>query len=277
MSAAMNSGAQPVDVLYILGPGHCGSTLLNLCLDRHSRVMGVSEIVTLNGKRPGYSGDEDALAIPFWTEVDRVMRASRNGALTEVAFNLGRVPSFDKPKAVALNHAAAQAVLSVSGKQILADASKDPHRLMELLKSPLFRVRVIYLVRDGRAVVHAYRRKYGTWFRGWRKLKRIERVARRMRAQHGSDAWLTIRYEDMVTDLKGTLRYICDFADIDFEADMLEPDTASFNGLGGNRLRKRPVERITLDSAWKMEMSRPVRAFTALAVAGFNARHGYRG
>ena len=32
---------QPVDVLYILGPGHCGSALLKLCLDRNSRAIAI--------------------------------------------------------------------------------------------------------------------------------------------------------------------------------------------------------------------------------------------
>jgi hypothetical protein len=96
-----------------------------------------------------------------------------------------------------------------------------------------------------------------------------------MMARNGSDNWLTIRYEDMVTDLEATLRQICHFVDIDFEAAMMEPDTTAFNGLGGNRLRKRPVEHIELDTAWRTEMSGIVRSFTAVAVAGFNARHGY--
>jgi hypothetical protein len=69
--ARADQASDPVDILYVIGPGHCGSTLLNLFLDRHSRVAGVSEIVTLNRNRPGYSGDEDALAVPFWGEVNR--------------------------------------------------------------------------------------------------------------------------------------------------------------------------------------------------------------
>jgi hypothetical protein len=94
-------------------------------------------------------------------------------------------------------------------------------------------------------------------------------------AQHGAENWLTIRYEDLVTDLEGTLRRICDFMGIGFEMAMTQPDTSDFNGLGGNRLRKRPVERITLDTAWQVEMSAARKAITALAVLGFNRRHGY--
>ena len=64
----------PVELIYILGPGHCGSTLLNLCLDKHSSVIGVSEIITLNRKIPGWSGEENILESNFWSNVDNLMQ-----------------------------------------------------------------------------------------------------------------------------------------------------------------------------------------------------------
>lgn len=266
---------EPVDVLYILGPGHCGSTLLNLCLDRSSSVIGVSEIVTLNRRKPGWSGDENALTHPFWEHVDANLRGQSGLTLSEVPFNLRAVRANSLPGALEQNYAAFRSVLSVSGKRIVADASKSPERLSALMGSPLFRVQVIYLVRDGRAVVHAYRRKYGAWRRGYFKLIRVDRAARNMVAQCGGRNWLTIRYEDMAAHLDATLRRICDFSGIEFEERMLSPDTATFKGLGGNRLRKRPVEPITPDIAWESEMPRIVRNLTAVAVHGFNRRNGY--
>ena len=56
---------------------------------------------------------------------------------------------------------------------------------------------------------------------------------------------------------------------------MLTPDTSSFNGLGGNRLRKRPIEDINLDTVWKTEMPKLIRTFTKFTVSSFNRRHGY--
>ena len=266
---------EPLDIIYILGPGYCGSTLLNLCLDRHSAITGVSEIVKLNRKRPGWSGDENAMDSPFWNVVDQVLRESEAFGLGDIPFHLAATPQGAGEAVLAQNHAALRAVLSVSCKRIVADASKDLRRLEKMLQSPLFRVRVIYLVRDGRAVVHAYRRKYGDWWSPWRKLMQLDRSAHELKAQHNPKAWLTVRYEDMVKDLERTLGRICDFSNISFETDMLKPDTRTFNGLGGNRLRNRPIEKVKLDTAWQTEMSPSIRMLTALAVWKFNHRHGF--
>ena len=57
---------------------------------------------------------------------------------------------------------------------------------------------------------------------------------------------------------------------------MLHPDTSHFNGIAGNRIVTRPIDKIKLDTAWKTEISILMRAFTALAVYRFNLRYGYR-
>ena len=79
---------KPIDIIYILGAGHCGSTLLSLCLDRHKSVIGLSEIITLNRKSPGWSGSKFVLSDHFWSEVNRDMRERCGERLSEVPFNL---------------------------------------------------------------------------------------------------------------------------------------------------------------------------------------------
>ena len=266
---------KPVEILYILGAGHCGSTLLNLCLDKHSDVVGVSEIITLNSKSPGWSGEKYVLDEKYWSEVDRVMHEKHNKNLAEVPFNLkASLPFYNL--ALQSNKEALEAILEISKKSIISDASKNSKRLEALLQSKSFKVRVIYLVRDGRAIVHAYRRKYKSCWPGLYNLISTDSAARRLMAKYGSENWLTIRYEDMATDLEGTLRNICSFSKINYESLMLHPDTSNFNGLGGNRLIKRPIDKIILDNVWQTEMPTMVRAFTSFIVANFNRRYGYK-
>ena len=114
-----------------------------------------------------------------------------------------------------------------------------------------------------------------TWFPGWKKLVRIDKAARDLATKHGNDNWLVIRYEDMASDLEGTLRRVCEFSGISFESAMLKPQTSEFNGVGGNRLRKHPVKKIVLDEDWKKDMPKIILAFTALSVRRFNSRYGY--
>ena len=265
----------PVDLLYILGAGHCGSTLLNLCLDRHSSVFGVSEIISLNRKSPGWTGNKYILTDPFWSKVDRYMHEQYSEKLSKVSFNLKKsTPSYDL--AIKRNKVALDSILNVSKKKIICDASKNSKRLNALLESKLFRVRVIYLVRDGRAIVHAYRRKYRSWWPGLFNLIRTDHASRQLMNKFGSKNWLIVRYEDMAADLENTLRKICNFAQIKFETEMLYPDTSNFNGIGGNRLINKPVNKIVLDNAWQTEMSRIARSFTSIVVSKFNRRHGYK-
>lgn len=271
-----NASEDPIDVLYIFGPGHCGSTLLNLCLDQHSEVLGVSEIVTLNRKKAGWSHDEYVLDSPFWSKVAEQMLEEPEGVeLESVPFNLTRLGGREVSAALEANQAAFRAMLTVANKRIVSDASKEPQRLRALLSSPLFRVRVVYLVRDGRAVVHAYRRKYKRWFTGWRKLVRTDFVARHLMSEVPSDTWLTVRYEDLATKPETTLRKICDFMGVSFESAMLKPDSRNFKGVGGNRLRKRPVDGIVLDTAWRDEMKPTAQTFAAVIVSRYNRRYGY--
>lgn len=271
-----NTSEEPIDVLYIFGPGHCGSTLLNLCLDQHSEVLGVSEIVTLNRKKAGWSHDEYVLDSPFWSKVAEQMLEGPGGVdLASVPFNVTRLHGHEVSAALEANQVAFRAMLTVANKRIVADASKEPHRLRVLLSSPLFRVRVVYLVRDGRAVVHAYRRKYKRWFTGWRKLVRTDFVARYLMSKVPSDTWLTVRYEDLATKPENTLKKICDFMEVTFESAMLKPDSSNFNGVGGNRLRKRPVDGIVLDTAWQDEMKPAAKAFATVTVSRYNHRYGY--
>ena len=265
----------PINILYILGPGHCGSTLLNLCLDTHSSVIGVSEIISLNRKLPGWSGDEYVLKNYFWSKVNHKMKEKYGLPISAVPFDLNLSQN---TKDIALHHnkLALETILDVSGKSIISDSSKNPNRLDDLLGSKLFNIRVIYLVRDGRAVVNAYRRKYNSFIVGWRNLTRIDNAVKRLKEKYGSKNWLTVHYEDLATNLEGTLRKICKFSEIKFEIRMLSPDTSNFNGLGGNRMRKQPIDNIKLDTAWKNEMSGLAKIFTSLIVSSFNRKHGYK-
>lgn len=268
----------PIDVLYLLGPGHCGSTLLNLALDRHPEVLGLGEIVALNRAKPGFAGEENILSSLFWQAVAADYEAAGAGRFDAVPFHCRADALSDPARAKAwatANRSALASTAAVSRKPIMADSSKDARRLQALLRVPGLRVRVIYLVRDGRAVVHAYSRKYHRWSLGYRKMMRIDRDAERLRARHPECGWLTLRYEDLATDMEGVLRQTCAFAGIAFDPAMLALDTASYRGIGGNRMRRRPVEAIVLDEAWKSEMPRLQRVFTAIAVRSFNRRHGY--
>ena len=174
------------------------------------------------------------------------------------------------------NRAAMNSILNISQKKIICDASKNSKRLNVLLENRFFNVRVIYLVRDSRAIVHSYRRKYGSWWPGLFNLIKTDLASRQLIKKFGSKNWLKVRYEDMTTDLENTLRQICNFAEIRFEQNMLYPDTSKFDGLGGNRIINSPIRNIEIDNKWEIEMPTVIRSLTTLIMSNYNRRHGYR-
>lgn len=267
----------PIDILYIIGMGHCGSTLLTLCLDRHPDVIGIGEISTLNQHKPGWSGEHDILQQPFWRKVARDYVEGTGDAFEEIPFNYAgdRLHRHEFPAVDRANFEAARSILSASQRRLIVDASKNVNRLRALINSPYFNVKVIHLVRDARAHIHAYRRKKVSWAGGFAKLLVKEYKIRRLQAQSPQTPWRVVRYEDFATSTQATLEEICGFCDIPFTPDLLHPDTACFRGIGGNRLRKRPVEAIRLNESWRNDISPAMLRMLTLMTSHYNRRYGY--
>lgn len=265
-----------LEVLYTLGAGHCGSTLLNLALDRHSQIVGVSEIINLNQFRSGQAGGIDLCDEPFWLSVAQAYNASNPNVFWDISFDarvIGKSISAEVWRKK--NLYALQSVAYVTGKPIIADSSKDPRRLAALLRIPGISIKVIYLVRDARALVHSYDRKYKSWRHGARKLARHDRLAMRIKKKMPAEDWLTLRYEDLATHFEQSLREVCTFAGVSFDTAMLKPDTANYKGIGGNRIRNSPVRSIKRDDAWLQEMAGWKQALTGLVFFRYNLRNGY--
>lgn len=140
---------EKVPVVYILGRGHSGSTLLDLCLGGLAEVESVGEIATLAGafrRDDACTCGERLSRCPYWREV--LTQAGR--AIGEPLENLadihpvksGRSPlrrALDTPlqkgdsdKVAAMgarNRAILEAVLRHGNAKVVLDSSKNWHRL----------------------------------------------------------------------------------------------------------------------------------------------------
>jgi hypothetical protein len=173
------------------------------------------------------------------------------------------------------NNKALLSIAKTAGASIVVDASKQPRRLEAMLQAGLADVRVVYLVRDARAVVHSYDRKYSSLRRGFRQVKRLDRRARSIKRRFPTVPWLSLRYEDMTNDFTGTIKRICDFCGVGFQEDMLRPDPNSFIGIGGNRLRNKPFKGVLTDRSWESEMPAWKQATVSLAFIPYSLRFGF--
>ncbi len=202
-----------VRLLYILAASHSGSTLLAMLLNAHPEICTVGELkATALGDADRYrcSCRRRIRECPFWTAIVREMAESgfdfdvaasntdfrsgaspyvlkllrplyRGGALECVRDALLQVsPRWRArlPRIQSTNAALMRGVLSQARKRVIVDSSKIGIRLKFLLRNPELEIKVIRLVRDGRAVSLTYmdpaslcrRPECGT--AGWRDRRR---------------------------------------------------------------------------------------------------------
>lgn len=189
-SSGSAAGNRPI-VAYILAASHSGSTLLAMLLGSHRNACTVGELkATSLGNPDTYrcSCGELIRACGFWKDVSarmaergrpfdvlhartninanatpfarRLLRPLHRGRLAEAARDaaLGLSPSWRRnlEEFHALNATLVRTLCERSGVRVVVDSSKIGIRLKYLLRNPDLDVRVIRLVRDGRAVALTY-------------------------------------------------------------------------------------------------------------------------
>ncbi len=124
------------------------------------------------------------------------------------------------------------------GKSRWGDKTPDYLLTMNRIERALPEARFVHLVRDGRDVAlsrHRWRERAGAesrpieaWANQWRRW-----IAEGRSQGEKVEHYLEIRYEDLVTDTEPTLRRVCEFAELDFQAQML-----SYHERASDRLRE---------------------------------------
>ncbi|MPZ76997.1 MAG: hypothetical protein GEU77_10770 [Deltaproteobacteria bacterium] len=288
-------------LLYILGSGHCGSTLLDLLLNSHHQIMALGEIQKLkqyiaiaNGNMPLSSptkedrlrwretGFAHSLDTPFWQQIKKLYEDVSGSPFDQIdlrytgkwrtirSSQAKEIESWARPNKVLFS-----CLHQVSRAPILTDSSKSPHRLYLLQKSGLFDIKVIHLQRNGCAVVNSYLRKHANFGVCLRLWGAPALLAFYLRRKFTRTTWLNLRYEDLAASPVETLKIVCAFLDVNFEPEMLAYRGKPYLGFGGNQMREREQEAIFLDEEWKRELSYKHRiAFTLLA-GWLNRLYGY--
>jgi len=160
---------------------------------------------------------------------------------------------------------------------VIVDSTKDVRRLkLYYLRAPKS-LRVIYLVRDGRAVAAASIRRTGCDMvdaaRGWVTQNRAIRAS--LKGMPGKQIH-TVHYEDFCKDPKSHLESICYFLGLSFEPRMLRLNKANHHNIGGNPMRFRHHEQqIKVDERWKKELgNRDLEVFSNIG-GKLNEQLGY--
>lgn len=248
--------------MVICGAGHSGSTLLGLILGSHPSCVYVGE-----AKKVQFF-DRDNAPIR-----KRVCKLCGSDCPVWSGFR------WDQDRGLY------EQISNATGTSCVVDSTKSipwiNARLNEL-KDPNNEAMLVFLVRDGRAVINSRLRKYpekdpDLLIRDW--LNKIEKTYDLLKNHSGKQ--IIVRYEELATNPEKVVREICHAGQIEYHPEMLEFYRHEHHPLGGNngtqflvaraqfndpdqafvRLGERSNQYysshttgITLDLRWKTEM-----------------------
>jgi hypothetical protein len=317
---------------YILAASHSGSTLLAMLLGSHPEVCTVGELkATSLGDPAAYrcSCGELIRDCPFWTSVSRRMAGRgfnfdvtdartnidagvdryvrrllaplARGGVAEIARDLALAldPSWHRHlrNFQAVNTALVQSLLEETGKRVVVDSSKIGIRLKYLLRNPELDIRVIRLVRDGRAVTLTYtdpaeyadavnpaRRGGGSGAsrdderiplqQAAREWRRSNEEAAALLASLPPERQLTLSYEELCGSPAAAVGRVFRFLGVAEQTD-LAGWRARPHHVVGNGMRFDDSTDVRLDERWRAALDRAaLRVFDAEAGA-LNRRLGY--
>lgn len=239
-------------VVLIAGTGHCGSTLLDLILSSHSNAFGLGELWSLGNNERYFqrelpfcniNGFEDL----FWTKerTKHIYKYFRKKS--RIGKFLMRLMHRKSGKAELFQY-----LFQETNALMLIDSSKNANWinkcLTELSDSNIEPV-LIYLTRDGRAVINSYYKKYPD--RGLEKiidqwLSKIERFKDLYHRFGGTKT--IISYEEFTSDPKNTIKKLCDLICLEFQQDMMEFWKHDHHQIGGNTGTKSMILKYKKDN-----------------------------
>ncbi len=264
-------------IIYILGAGHCGSTLLNLMLNGHTNVAGLSEIKWVTrylaeNKIPGESEYAQSIWGKVLDEYESMTGEPRN------LINLS-LPRHKKPKDIKhwqnQNIQLYKSISKVCGATHLVDASKESQRMRYLLPELKNNIYAIHMIRDGRAIVNSYKRKYNSFMYGFYRWSYSSITSEYVRNKVNHKNWLRVRYEDLATSPQEELKKICEFTEIPYQETMIDYRNHPYFGILGNRMREKKDNTIQLDESWRKELPLLHRSLFSLVGGTLNHYYGY--
>ncbi|HKV11547.1 MAG TPA: sulfotransferase [Thermoanaerobaculia bacterium] len=302
------------NLVYIMGHGYSGSTLLTFLLGSHPQIATIGELGIAPLAKNGSSAEQFLCSCRtpiahcgFWERVAREMgerghefdvwdadlefrapgggisdvllRAVQRGPLLESARSAGLavVPPARRRLGQLLSRieALAETVSGIKGCNTFLDASKRPERAMFMRRIPSFDMKVIHLVRDGRAV-------------SWSSMKNLgigpeaaadSWLADNHGAEHAKryfpkDRWMTLRHEDVCADPLSMLSRVYNFIGVPAK-NGVHDFRAYEHHIIGNRMRLSSTTEIRLDDRWKTALTPEQMKVIDKKVAPLNERYGY--
>jgi len=290
-----------VRLVYILGFGRSGSTLLDMLLGSLDGVCSVGEVWALGRwitQNRACSCGEPVSRCPIWAPIaelvpsivgstDLFIRQNElyRNRLIEVLGLANEQLLLHKYLDGQTNFVRSWYLIftklaKITGAEVFIDSSKRLDRLARLATSDYFDVKVIHLVRHGLALVDGARRAHqrGVYKKrviparlilGW-AMEAIHQV-RFIKNVLKSDQVLTVDYRNLASYPHDTLENICEFLGHQFDPGIVDPASPKYvfrqthHLIGRNRLKASPPDtQIRYNASWENRLQRTDRLWFAL-------------
>jgi hypothetical protein len=278
-----------IKLIYILGRAFTGSTLLEMILDVHSKVMSTGEMIYLkriyeNRNKIQCSCLKNAGECNLWSEVLSNYHQKFKNKYQKNIFELSPKKSYIK-LILHQNELFTQNELSEyreknqflfnelrqkTGKNIFVDSSKDPMRLYLLKKIGLFNIKIIYLYRDGRASIDSFKKRNRQSYNIFSRLLRVvggEYIMRNMlRQKFDREEYFGLKYEDLTTNFHQEIKALLEFLDLKDEESIFTDKSRNdyfihqinehnSHIVGGNIYRLQKVTEIKNYENWRKNLN----------------------
>ncbi len=209
---------------FLIGAARSGNDLLAAMLGAHSEMRMLSE----TGFVPGLA--EMIRSEPMTVErVIKVMAAAgplEAHGVTETEIRR-RLTELGDLKAAAVLRTFYDASTENAGRTRWGDNTPSYLKRMRRIQRALTEARFIHVVRDGRDTLAAKPAAISTGAAIATGQRWSKKVRSAQQQEHLMDWFLEIRYEDLIADPEATLRRVCEFVELPFEAAMVEPPERS--------------------------------------------------
>jgi hypothetical protein len=318
-------------VAYLLASSHSGSTLLAMLLGAHPNARTIGELKLKSiGNLNGYlcSCGSPIIRCPFWSQVHERMQQRCDFSLSDSGTSVHQCSSDYTQRLLGPVHHGAfweairdtalalsptwrrhlarvkfnykclvETALELTAADIIVDSSKQGVQLKYLLQIPDLDIKVVRVIRDGRAVALTGmdgarfadatdpKLRYGgtgmkddfpgyTMAQAARVWRRSNEEADCLLANLDRHQWTEVRYEQLCKNPKQTLASVYEFLELD--STKLRMDFRSVeHHVVGNGMRFDSTSEVRLDERWRTHLSaEDLRQFDEVA-GDLNCRYGY--
>lgn len=244
-----------MNIAYILGLGHSGSTFLQLVLSTHPDVVGMGEIDKLLKELEAGVAEKD---IPLCSCGETITNCSVWGELKPHLKGLNKQEALKK----ILTHFEAQFPHTT-----MVDASKSLHFLRDCYqpnKHPDHKIKVILVIRDIRSWLNSVkktnlrkgRKNYGAVYEGYRWLNANLRNLKYLK--NSNFEYKVVVYEDLVFRYESVQADLFKFLELSPAPSIQLP--AKSHDIYGNRMKNDPSKqgKIVYDHAWMKNGYQPL-------------------